>query len=302
MKKKITALLLSLIMLLSLLPVSAMAIGGTEITVGSVQGVAGESVQVPVTIKNADPICAMGLEFTLSDGLTLTNIEQGPALSSDLTFTAAVNNRKVNVEEPKSGNFTCEDGIIMNLTVSISSAASGELSIEAKPIDGDTGNISNADLEDVTVTFVPGTITVKSSTADRTVKFMNGMTEVATETIANGEKLTNIPAAPTASGSQSFLGWYAVSVSDCLLDNVEETITGTEASTQTAITADTTYHAIWASNAMIAAGYKTVDGKTEISGVSQATSLQTLVTNCNGGTVKLLRNVDWERRFQRSPW
>lgn len=292
MKKKITALLLSLIMLLSLLPVSAMAIGGTEITVGSVQGVAGESVQVPVTIKNADPICAMGLEFTLSDGLTLTNIEQGPALSSDLTFTAAVNNRKVNVEEPKAGNFTCEDGIIMNLTVSISSAASGELSIEAKPIDGDTGNIANADLEDVTVTFVPGTITVKSSTADRTVKFMNGMTEVATETIANGEKLTNIPAAPTASGSQSFLGWYAVSVSDCLLDNVEETITGTEASTETAIYTDTTYQAIWASSTMIAAGYMTTNGTTSITGISQSSDLQTLVTNCNGGTVKLLQNVE----------
>ena len=292
MKKKITALLLSLTMLLSLLPVSAMAIGGTEITVGSVQGVAGESVQVPVTIKNADPICAMGLEFTLSDGLTLTNIEQGPALSSDLTFTTAVNNRKVNVEEPKAGNFTCEDGIIMNLTVSISSAASGELSIEAKPIDGDTGNIANADLEDVPVTFVPGTITVNGSTADRTVKFMNGEETVKTETIANGEKVTNIPAAPTATNGQSFLGWYAVSGSDCLLDNVDETIIGTEASTQTAITADTTYQAIWASSVMIAAGYKTVDGTTSITGISQSGDLQTLVTNCNGGTVKLLQNVD----------
>lgn len=298
MKKKITALLLSLIMLLSLLPVSAMAIGGTEITVGSVQGVAGESVQVPVTIKNADPICAMGLEFTLSDGLTLTNIEQGPALSSDLTFTAAVNNRKVNVEEPKAGNFTCEDGIIMNLTVSISSAASGKLSIEAKPIDGDTGNIANADLEDVTVTFVPGTITVKSSTADRTVKFMNGMTEVATETIANGEKLTNIPAAPTASGSQSFLGWYAVEGTDYVLNTVEDTITGTEASTDTVITADTTYHAIWASKAMIAAGYAAAaNGKTAIGVVAAISGLQKFVNNYTGGTVKLLKNVDLAKGY-----
>lgn len=291
MKKKITALLLSLTMLLSLLPVSAMAIGGTEITVGSVQGVAGESVQVPVTIKNADPICAMGLEFTLSDGLTLINIEQGPALSSDLTFTTAVNNRKVNVEEPKAGNFTCEDGIIMNLTVSISSAASGELSIEAKPIDGDTGNIANADLEDVPVTFVPGTIKVKANTTDRTVQFMNGDSVVKNETVANGGTLSSIPDAPAAADGQSFLGWYAVSGTDYLLDNVEETITGTEASTQTAITADTTYQAIWASSDMIAAGYMTTNGTTSITGISQSGDLQTLVTNCNGGTVKLLQNV-----------
>lgn len=292
MKKKITALLLSLIMLLSLLPVSVMAIGGTEITVGSVQGVAGESVQVPVTIKNADPICAMGLEFTLSDGLTLTNIEQGPALSSDLTFTTAVNNRKVNVEEPKAGNFTCEDGIIMNLTVSISSAASGELSIEAKPIDGDTGNIANADLEDVLVTFVPGTITVKANTTDWTVTFMNG-TEAATETVANGGTLTSIPDAPAAADGQSFLGWYAVEGTDYVLNTVDDTITGTEASTGTVITADTTYHAIWAHSAMIAAGYAAAaSGKTTMSAISIPNNLQTLITACNNGKVKLLSDVD----------
>ena len=297
MKKKITALLLSLTMLLSLLPVSAMAIGGTEITVGSVQGVAGESVQVPVTIKNADPICAMGLEFTLSDGLTLTNIEQGPALSSDLTFTTAVNNRKVNVEEPKAGNFTCEDGVIMNLTVSISSAASGELSIEAKPIDGDTGNIANADLEDVPVTFVPGTITVKANTTDRTVTFMNG-TEAATETVANGGKLTEIPAAPAAVDDQSFLGWYAVEGTDYVLNTVDDTITGTEASTGTVITADTTYHAIWASSAMIAAGYAAdASGKTTIGVVAAISGLQTFVNSYTGGTVKLLKNVDLAKGY-----
>lgn len=298
MKKKITALLLSLTMLLSLLPVSAMAIGGTEITVGSVQGVAGESVQVPVTIKNADPICAMGLEFTLSDGLTLINIEQGPALSSDLTFTTAVNNRKVNVEEPKAGNFTCEDGIIMNLTVSISSAASGELSIEAKPIDGDTGNIANADLEDVPVTFVPGTITVKANTTDRTVTFMNGTEAAATATVANGGKLTEIPAAPAAVEGQSFLGWYAVEGTNYVLSSVDDAITGTEASTGTVITADTTYHAIWASSAMIAAGYAAAaNGKTTIGVVAAISGLQNFVNSYTGGTVKLLKNVDLAKDY-----
>lgn len=298
MKKKITALLLSLIMLLSLLPVSVMAIGGTEITVGSVQGVAGESVQVPVTIKNADPICAMGLEFTLSDGLTLTNIEQGQALSSDLVFTTAIKNRKVNVEEPKAGNFTCKDGIIMNLTVSISSAASGELTIAAKPIDGDTGNISNADLEDVPVTFVPGTITVKANTTDRTVTFMNGTEAAATKTVANGGKLTEIPAAPAAVDGQSFLGWYAVDGTNYVLSNVDDTITGTEASTDAVITADTTYHAIWASSAMIAAGYATAaNGQTAIGVVSAINGLQNFVNSYTGGTVKLLKNVDLAKGY-----
>lgn len=149
----------------------------------------------------------------------------------------------------------------------------------------------NVNEESLVYNTVPGTITVNGSTADRTVKFMNGTAEAATATVANGGTLSSIPDAPAAADGQSFLGWYAVSGTDYLLDNVEETITGTEASTQTAITADTTYQAIWASSGMIAAGYMTTNGTTSITGISQSGDLQTLVTNCNGGTVKLLQNV-----------
>ncbi|WP_418732746.1 hypothetical protein [Dysosmobacter sp.] len=185
----------------------------------------------------------------------------------------------------------------MNLTVSISSAASGELSIEAKPIDGDTGNIANADLEDVPVTFVPGTITVKADTSDRTVTFMNG-TEAATETVANGGTLTSIPDAPAATDGQSFLGWYAVEGTNYVLSSVEDTITGTEASTGTVITADTTYHAIWASSAMIAAGYAAdASGKTTIGVVAAISGLQNFVNSYTGGTVKLLKNVDLAKGY-----
>ncbi|WP_443665203.1 beta strand repeat-containing protein [Dysosmobacter sp.] len=186
----------------------------------------------------------------------------------------------------------------MNLTVSISSAASGELSIEAKPIDGDTGNIANADLEDVPVTFVPGTITVKADTSDRTVTFMNGTEAAATETVANGGKLTEIPAAPAAVDDQSFLGWYAVEGTNYVLSTVEDTITGTEASTDTVITADTTYHAIWASSAMIAAGYAAdASGKTTIGVVAAISGLQNFVNSYTGGTVKLLKNVDLAKGY-----
>ena len=181
----------------------------------------------------------------------------------------------------------------MNLTVSISSAASGELSIEAKPIDGDTGNIANADLEDVPVTFVPGTITVKANTTERTVQFMNGDFAVKTETVANGGTLTSIPDAPAAAEGQSFLGWYAVEGTNYVLSSVEDTITGTEASTDAVITADTTYHAIWASSAMIAAGYAAVaNGKTAMRAISTPDNLPTLITDCNNGKVKLLSDVD----------
>ena len=204
-------------------------------------------------------------------------------------MTANVNNGFINAAKTNdvSGN-----GTIATLTFrALSSATSGETTISLKEDPNADGTFVNVNEESLVYNTVPGTITVNGSTADRTVKFMNGTAEAATATVANGGTLSSIPDAPAAADGQSFLGWYAVSGTDYLLDNVEETITGTEASTQTAITADTTYQAIWANSGMIAAGYMTTNGTTSITGISQSGDLQTLVTNCNGGTVKLLQNV-----------
>lgn len=292
MKKRILPLLLSLVMLISLFPVEVMAAEPEmTITAGTVGVTAGDTdVEIPISVVNAVPVMMMGLEFILPEGVTLKKMTAGEAATTaGASVKTYVKAGTVNFEA--DNNITFQDGTILTLIVDVSSAASGSLTIQARPIDDNAGMIANEEEEIVPVTFVPGTITVNGSTADRTVKFMNGTEEEATETIANGEKLTNIPAAPAAANGQSFLGWYAVEGTDYLLDNVEETITGTEASTQTAITADITYHAIWARNTMIAAGYMTTNGTTRITGISQSGDLQALVTNCNGGTVKLLQDV-----------
>ena len=127
---------------------------------------------------------------------------------------------------------------------------------------------------------------------------MNGTEAAATETVANGGTLTSIPDAPAAADGQSFLGWYAVEGTDYVLNTVDDTITGTEASTGTVITADTTYHAIWASKAMIAAGYAAnASGKTAIGVVSAINGLQNFVNSYTGGTVKLLKNVDLAKGY-----
>lgn len=290
MRKKILSLLLVIAMVVSFVPGQALAAENMMITVDSVTVTAGQkSVRVPVRVANAKPVAGLALQFDIPAGITLTAVEKGEAIPAGPTFDQTPEAKYAGIDYNE--NFQCSEGILFTLVLDVSAEATGKLEISAYPSDNDEYSIVDETPTPVPVTFVPGTITVNGSTADRTVKFMNGTEEAATETIANGEKLTNIPAAPAAANGQSFLGWYAVEGTDYLLDNVEETITGTEASTQTAITADITYHAIWASNAMIAAGYKTVDGKTEISGVSQAANLQTLVTNCNGGTVKLLQDV-----------
>lgn len=292
MKKRILPLLLSLVMLISLFPVEVMAAEPEmTITAGTVEVTAGDTdVEIPISVVNAVPVMMMGLEFILPEGVTLKKMTAGEAATTaGASVKTYVKAGTVNFEA--DNNITFQDGTILTLIVDVSSAASGSLTIQARPIDNNAGMIANEEEEIVPVAFVPGTITVKANTTDRTVTFMNGTEAAAIETVANGGTLTSIPDAPAAADGQSFLGWYAVEGTDYVLNTVDDTITGTEASTGTVITADTTYQAIWASNAMIAAGYKTVDGKTEISGVSQAANLQTLVTNCNGGTVKLLQDV-----------
>lgn len=299
MKKRILPLLLSLVMLISLFPVEVMAAEPEmTITAGTVEVTAGDTdVEIPISVVNAVPVMMMGLEFILPEGVTLKKMTAGEAATTaGASVKTYVKAGTVNFEA--DNNITFQDGTILTLIVDVSSAASGSLTIQARPIDNNAGMIANEEEEIVPVTFVPGTITVKANTTDRTVTFMNGTAAAATETVANGGTLTSIPDAPAAADGQSFLGWYAVEGTDYVLNTVDDTITGTEASTGTVITADTTYHAIWASKAMIAAGYAAnASGKTAIGVVSAINGLQNFVNSYTGGTVKLLKNVDLAKGY-----
>lgn len=299
MKKRILPLLLSLVMLISLFPVEVMAAEPEmTITAGTVEVTAGDTdVEIPISVVNAVPVMMMGLEFILPEGVTLKKMTAGEAATTaGASVKTYVKAGTVNFEA--DNNITFQDGTILTLIVDVSSAASGSLTIQARPIDNNAGMIANEEEEIVPVAFVPGTIMVKANTTDRTVTFMNGTEAAATKTVANGGKLTEIPAAPAAVDGQSFLGWYAVDGTNYVLSNVDDTITGTEASTDAVITADTTYHAIWASSAMIAAGYATAaNGQTAIGVVSAINGLQNFVNSYTGGTVKLLKNLDLAKGY-----
>lgn len=299
MKKRILPLLLSLVMLISLFPVEVMAAEPEmTITAGTVEVTAGDTdVEIPISVVNAVPVMMMGLEFILPEGVTLKKMTAGEAATTaGASVKTYVKAGTVNFEA--DNNITFQDGTILTLIVDVSSAASGSLTIQARPIDNNAGMIANEEEEIVPVTFVPGTITVKANTTERTVQFMNGDSVVKSETVANGGTLTSIPDAPAATDGQSFLGWYAVEGTNYVLSSVDNTITGTEASTGTVITADTTYHAIWASSAMIAAGYAAdASGKTTIGVVAAISGLQNFVNSYTGGTVKLLKNVDLAKGY-----
>ncbi len=296
-RKKLLAVFLTLAMLLSLLPTIALAADAATVTAGSAEVNAGDSFSIDVRIADNLGFSNFQLQVVYDKTmLELTNIED---ISDDSILKSEL------VVNPSEGIFTTaatrdntKNGVIATLTFTAKDAAKGTTTVSIEPRETTSAlmkvsGFANASKQPVPVTFVPGTITVKADTSDRTVQFMNGDSVVTSETVANGGKLTEIPAAPATADGQSFLGWYAVDGTNYVLSNVDDTITGTEASTDTAITADTTYHAIWASNVMIAAGYAAdASGKTTMSAISAPAKLQTLITDCNNGKVKLLSDVD----------
>lgn len=283
-----------------------MAVGGPTVTVGSVaEAKAGDIFTIPVTISNNTGFTnydfhvdydssVMTLKTVLKSGTLAANMNQFDGMAATGNIAAAGVSDEYAEEQGTTA--IAEDGVLFKLKFEVNKGATSgnyKVSIAVKA-DGAFKNDKN----DVVATFVPGTITVKANTTDRTVQFMNGDSVVKSETVANGGALTSIPDAPVAAEGQSFLGWYAVEGTNYVLSSVDDAITGTEASTGTVITADTTYHAIWASSAMIAAGYAAAaNGKTTIGVVAAISGLQNFVNSYTGGTVKLLKNVDLAKGY-----
>lgn len=301
-RKKLLAVFLTLAMLLSLLPTTALAADAATVTAGSAEVNAGDSFSIDVRIADNLGFNNFQLQVVYDKTmLELTNIED---ISDDSILKSEL------VVNPSEGIFTTaasrdntKNGVIATLTFTAKDAAKGTTTVSIEPLETTSAlmkvsGFANASGQALPVTFVPGTITVKANTTDRTVQFMNGDSVVKSETVANGGALTSIPDAPVAAEGQSFLGWYAVEGTNYVLSTVDDTITGTEASTGTVITADTTYHAIWASSAMIAAGYAAdASGKTTIGVVAAISGLQNFVNSYTGGTVKLLKNVDLAKGY-----
>lgn len=303
--KKIISMFLCFAMLISFAP-TVMAVGGPTVTVGSVaEAKAGDIFTIPVTISNNTGFTnydfhvdydssVMTLKTVLKSGTLAANMNQFDGMAATGNIAAAGVSDEYAEEQGTTA--IAEDGVLFKLKFEVNKGATSgnyKVSIAVKA-DGAFKNDKN----DVVATFVPGTITVKADTSNRTVQFMNGDSVVKSETVANGGALTSIPDALVAAEGQSFLGWYAVDGTNYVLSNVDDTITGTEASTDAVITADTTYHAIWASDAIIAAGYAAdASGKTTIGVVAAISGLQNFVNSYTGGTVKLLKNVDLAKGY-----
>lgn len=292
------SVLLTLVMLLSLVPTTAYAVNHGKVTIESKNVNAGDSFDVEVSIAEHSGFANFQLAVEYDNSmLELTAINKGAVLAGSFTKNPSKGILIFAGEEDITG-----DGVLATLTFKAKESASGTTSVTLKPTSPAPAlkeyGFANVDDSPVPVTFIPGTITVKANTTERTVQFMNGDSVINSEAVANGGTLTSIPDALAATDGQSFLGWYAVEGTNYVLSSVDDTITGTEASTDAVITADTTYHAIWVSDAMIAAGYAAAaNGQTAIGVVSAINSLQNFVNSYTGGTVKLLKNLDLAKGY-----
>lgn len=302
-KRKWISLLLALAMMLSLLPTGTIAADAANVCVGGANVNAGETFSVDISIENNPGFANFQLKVVYDQSMlelkAIDDTSEDFILRSEL-----VSNPEEGILSTAAAKDNTRNGVIATLTFEAKSAAKGKTTVSVQPVETEAAALknygfSNAAKSEVPVTFVPGTVTVKASTAERTVKFVWDVYKT-TYTVPNGGTLSQIPAAPTAPKTGwSFLGWYAVEgTDDYLLNNVDETITGTEASTETAIYTDTTYQAIWASSDMIAAGYAAdASGKTTIGVEAAISGLQNFVNSYTGGTVKLLKNVDLAKGY-----
>ena len=245
MKKRILASIMVLAMMLTLIPTTAIAATELAITVDTSSITEalepGAAFTVPVIISgntgftNGDLKVNYDTEKLEFTGFSTSNtIYSKASLKSTNKAEGLFSFANYTDPDDEENFISCTDnGVIIQLKFTVKNdAAAGETSISISKNPNAAAALKNDNVV-LNPAFVPGTITVKASTKDWTVKFMNGDATVETETVANGGKLSAIPEAPAAGDGQSFLGWYAVNGTDYLLDSVEDKITGTEASTAT---------------------------------------------------------------------
>ena len=196
--KKLMSVLLTLVMLLSLVPTTAYAVNQGKVTIESKNVNAGDSFDVEVSIAEHSGFANFQLAVEYDNSmLELTAINKGAVLDGSFTKNPSKGLLVFAGEEDIT-----EDGVLATLTFKAKESASGTTSVTLKPTSQAPAlkefGFSNVDDSPVPVTFVPGTITVKANTTDRTVQFMNGDSVVESATVANGGTLTSIPDAPDA--------------------------------------------------------------------------------------------------------
>lgn len=145
------------------------------INIGDIQGNAGDTVSVPVTISNVQPIAGMMLAFKLSSNLTLTAMDQGNAFRGSPTTNVK---ELVYVWYSSNGkNMTAADGsTILTLTVQIADTApTGSYSISLIPAES---QVRDQDGQDIAFSGLEGQIDVTGQTGTAALGDINADTHI----------------------------------------------------------------------------------------------------------------------------
>ena len=159
MKKIIHTFIFSFLICLLLIPVSAVYANNTEINIGDVTAMGGETVDVPITLSGNSGICGANIVISYDKNLQLTGITKGsalPSLSMTKPGSIASNLFTIVWDGTEEDN---TDGTIAVLTFKTPSNA-GKYSIN---VSYDEGDIVDGTLSPVNVTLKNGSITVEDS-------------------------------------------------------------------------------------------------------------------------------------------
>ena len=180
MFKKILSLIVSLMLIISVIPVGITNASGfsdnTAFTVSSVTANPGETVDVTVSVNNNPGILGAILDCTYSDELTLVKADSGEAFSAHTMTTSA------NLSSPcrftwdaiELGASDIKDGTVLTLTFKVpDNAVPGtQYMVEISSAEGD---IVDTNLNTVVPKFTAGNITV-SSTAPHVHSYSSSVT------------------------------------------------------------------------------------------------------------------------------
>lgn len=156
---RLIAVALSLVILMSLIPVGALAVSTAQIAVGEAFGTPGASVTVNITIDGNPGLSSLLLDLEYPEELTLTNVESGFALS-ELDFSVPTQLASpCKLLWDTLDSVATEDGIILSATFAVSEDAETGKDY-AVSVSCSRGDAADGNMQAVQVTTLPGTIHV----------------------------------------------------------------------------------------------------------------------------------------------
>ena len=157
--KSLTAIIMTLIMLVNIFPISAFSAGNASmsLTASSVSGEAGDTVEVEISVSDNPGIASLKFDVEYADCLTLKGVTFNSAFGPYATTPPVYSNpQRITLISPFS---ECTvNGVLATLTFKIADdAPAGEYDISLSYIQSET---YDSDFNDVAVDLTDGSVTV----------------------------------------------------------------------------------------------------------------------------------------------